>query len=55
MMLRHSGGMEDAAKDIENAVSKVLDMGYRTGDIMQPGMQEVGTEKMGDLISAEIK
>ena len=55
MMLRHSGGMEDAAKDIENAVSKVLDMDYRTGDIMQPGMQEVGTEKMGDLISAEIK
>ncbi|MFY9278079.1 MAG: 3-isopropylmalate dehydrogenase [Caldicoprobacterales bacterium] len=55
MMLRHSGGMEDAAKDIENAVSKVLDMGYRTGDIMQPGMKEIGTQQMGDLIAGQIK
>ena len=55
MMLRHSGGMEEAARDIENAISKVLDMGYRTGDIMQPGMKQVGTEKMGDLIAEEIK
>lgn len=54
MMLRHSGGMEEVAKDIENAISKVLDMGYRTGDIMQPGMQEVGTEEMGDLIASQI-
>ncbi len=54
MMLRYSGDMEEAARDIENAVSKVLEQGYRTGDIMQPGMKEIGTEKMGDLIAQAI-
>ena len=33
---------------------KVLDKGYRTGDIMQPGMTKIGTEQMGDLIASEI-
>ena len=51
MMLRYSLDMEDVAKEIEAAVSKVLDMGYRTGDIMQDGMTLVGTKKMGDLIA----
>ncbi|NLJ40491.1 MAG: 3-isopropylmalate dehydrogenase [Clostridiales bacterium] len=55
MMLRYSGGMEDAAQDIENAVSAVLDKGYRTGDIMEPNMKRIGTGEMGDLISGEIK
>ncbi|MBV7274835.1 3-isopropylmalate dehydrogenase [Clostridiaceae bacterium UIB06] len=54
MMLRYSFDMEDAAKDIENAVSKVMDKGYRTGDIMENGMEIVGTEEMGALIAAEI-
>ena len=54
MMLRYSFDMEAAAKDIENAVSKVMDKGYRTGDIMENGMEIVGTEEMGALIAAEI-
>jgi 3-isopropylmalate dehydrogenase len=54
MMLRYSFDMENAAEDIENAVSKILDKGYRTGDIFQSGMKMAGTEKMGDLIAAEI-
>lgn len=54
MMLRYSFDMEDAAKDIEDAVLKVLDKGYRGLDIMQPGMKVVGTEEMGNLISSEI-
>lgn len=54
MMLRYSFDMQDAANDIENAVSKVLDKGFRTGDIMQPGMTLVGTEEMGAKIVAEI-
>ncbi|MCY6372022.1 3-isopropylmalate dehydrogenase [Clostridium ganghwense] len=54
MMLRYSFDMEEAAKDIENAISKVLDKGYRTVDIMGDGMIEVGTEKMGELISEKI-
>ncbi len=54
MMLRYSLDMEAAASDIERAVSKVLDKGYRTADIMQEGMDLVGTERMGDLIAENI-
>jgi 3-isopropylmalate dehydrogenase len=54
MMLRHSFDMYDGAADIERAVSSVLDMGNRTGDIMEPGMKEVGTDRMGSLIAREI-
>lgn len=55
MMFRYSFNMEEAAKDIENAVSKVLDKGYRTSDIMEQEKISVGTEKMGDLITQEIQ
>jgi len=55
MMLRYSFDMEDAAKNIENAVSTVLDKKYRTIDIMAPGMKNVGTVEMSDLIAKEIK
>jgi 3-isopropylmalate dehydrogenase len=55
MMLRYSFDMEDAAKDIEDAVSRILDKGYRTQDIFKIGMILTGTEKMGDLIAEEIK
>lgn len=54
MMLRYSFNMEDAAKDIESATSRIMDKGYRTGDIMEKGMKIVGTEEMGDLIAEEI-
>jgi 3-isopropylmalate dehydrogenase (EC 1.1.1.85) len=54
MMLRYSLNMAEAAHDIERAVTKVLDQGYRTMDIMQPGMTVVGTEKMGDLIAGTV-
>ncbi|MFT5872077.1 MAG: 3-isopropylmalate dehydrogenase [Clostridium sp.] len=54
MMLRYSFNMEAAAKDVENAVSKVLDSEYRTIDIMQTGMKSVGTVEMSDLIAKEI-
>lgn len=50
MMLRYSFDMEDAALDIEAAVSKALDQDYRTGDIMQKGKKLVGTKEMGDVI-----
>lgn len=54
MMLRYSFDMDEAANDIENAISKVLDKGYRTADIMQDNMTKVGCEEIGDLISKEI-
>ncbi len=54
MMLRYSFDLSKEAEQIENAVKTVLHQGYRTADIYQDGMTLVGTEKMGDLIAAEI-
>jgi 3-isopropylmalate dehydrogenase len=54
MMFRYSFKMEEIAKAIEDSVYGVLDMGYRTIDIMQPGMNCCGTEKMGDYIASQI-
>jgi len=50
MMLRFSFDMAQEADAIEAAVSKVLDAGYRTGDIMAPNCQQVGCSEMGRLI-----
>ncbi len=50
MLLRYSFGLQAQADLVEKAVSVVLDAGYRTGDIMQPGMKKVGTRAMGDAI-----
>jgi 3-isopropylmalate dehydrogenase len=57
MMLRYSFDMTAEADAIENAVSKVLDQGYRTADIMPPETSEaftscikVGCKEMGSLI-----
>jgi 3-isopropylmalate dehydrogenase len=50
MCLRYSFAMKDEAARLEKAVDKVLADGYRTGDIMQPGMTKVGTTAMTDAI-----
>ena len=50
MMLRYSFAQSQAADAIEQAVSRVLDQGLRTGDIYSPGMTKVGTAAMGDAV-----
>ena len=50
MMLRYSLNEEKAAKAIEAAVSKVLDQGLRTADIMADGGQKVSTQAMGEAV-----
>lgn len=50
MMLRYTLNQLDMAVRIEMAVSKVLDHGLRTGDIMSAGMTQVGTSEMGDAV-----
>ena len=55
MMLRYSFDMVEEADCIENAVSAVLDEGYRTGDIFSPGCVKVGCEEMGRLIIEKMK
>ena len=49
MMLRIALNMPEAALDIENAVSKVLSEGYRTGDIFTEGTKKVGTNRPDNL------
>ncbi|MGE5630852.1 MAG: 3-isopropylmalate dehydrogenase [Caulobacteraceae bacterium] len=55
MMLKYGLNMESEADIIFKAVNNVLDDGYRTVDIMQPGMTAVGTEKMGSLVAESIR
>jgi len=54
MLLRYTLNLEKEAQTIENAVNKVLEEGYRTGDIMSPGKTLVGTSKMGELITERL-
>jgi len=54
MCLRYSFGLKRESDLVESAVSAVLDDGYRTGDIMQPGMRQVGTKAMGDAVLAAL-
>ena len=54
MMLRYSFDMDAEADAVEAAVSKVLEEGYRTVDIMSEGCTKVGTIQMGDLIAERI-
>ncbi len=54
MMLRYSFNEADAAQAIEDAVSKVLDQGYRTGDIYTDGDQLVSTSEMGEAVVAAL-
>lgn len=54
LLLRHSLGLEKEAAAIEAAVTRVLDEGYRTGDIWAEGCTRVGCAQMGDLVAARI-
>ena len=54
-MIRHSFDMEEHAKQIENAVRKVLAESYRTANIMQGGGKKVGTDAMGEAVIAAVR
>jgi 3-isopropylmalate dehydrogenase len=54
MMLRHSFEQGASADRIERAVEQVLDEGYRTGDIQEPGCKLVGCKQMGGLVRDKI-
>jgi 3-isopropylmalate dehydrogenase len=55
LMLRHSLDQMAAAEAIERAVEDVLNDGYRTADIQEPGGQIVGCRQMGGLVRAKIE
>ncbi|TRU09771.1 MAG: 3-isopropylmalate dehydrogenase [Microcystis sp. Msp_OC_L_20101000_S702] len=50
MMLKYGLNQPLAAVSLEKAVEKVLDLGYRTGDIFSEGMTLVGCQAMGQSI-----
>ncbi len=50
MLLRFSLDLQKEADAVEAAVEKVLEDGYRTGDIMSEGCKKAGCREMGDLI-----
>src|SRR5580698_1952640 len=57
LMLRHSFGLNEAAAAIENAMSKAIETGNRTGDIFSPSetnAKKIGTREMGDAIATEV-
>ena len=51
MMLDHSFGMTEAAKQIEQAVSDVLAKNIRTEDVADPQSTVIGTSEMGTHIA----
>jgi 3-isopropylmalate dehydrogenase len=55
MLLRFSLDLDQEADSIEAAVQKVLEDGFRTRDIMEEGLTQVGTREMGDLVVERIK
>ena len=51
LLLRYSLGCPEGADDIDRAVGKVIDGGYRTADIWtSENQQRVSTSEMGDLV-----
>ncbi|MEE1114010.1 MAG: 3-isopropylmalate dehydrogenase [Eubacterium sp.] len=54
MMLRYSLDLDNEADAVEEAVKKVLEDGYRTGDIWSEGTKKVGTDEMGSLVADRI-
>ncbi|KAB2338750.1 3-isopropylmalate dehydrogenase [Cytobacillus depressus] len=54
MMLRLSFNMNEEAEAIEQAVSQVLEAGYRTGDIMAFGKHQVSTTEMVEQVKATL-
>lgn len=58
MMLKYSFDMENESQTIENAVSEVLEEGFRTADIMpddSSGCKKVGCREMGGLIKDKLR
>lgn len=55
MLLRFSLNLDEEADSIERAVTRVLDLGYRTADLMEEGRTLVNTIEMGDRIIEQIE
>jgi 3-isopropylmalate dehydrogenase len=55
MLLRYSAGLPRWADDVEFAISKVLDDGYRTPDIHRDGSGKLcTTQQMGEHVASAL-
>ena len=54
MLLRYSLNDETRARQVENAVQKVLQQGIRTADIFEDGCTQVSCSQMGDAVLAAL-
>lgn len=54
LLLRYSLKLEKEAQTVEQAVQQVIDEGYRTPDLAEPGKKILGTNEMGDLVAQTI-
>lgn len=52
MMCRYGLSEPHVAEHLERAVTRVLDAGWRTGDIMAEGCTQVGCSEMGEKLSS---
>jgi len=51
MLLRHTVGLEQEARDVEDAIRQVLDAGHRTADLMRGKTKyKANTSEMGGLV-----
>jgi len=54
-MLRESFGLETESQWIEDAVDRVLEQGYRTVDIAEPGSRVVGGSEFTEKIRSQLQ
>ncbi|MEM1059919.1 MAG: 3-isopropylmalate dehydrogenase [Verrucomicrobiota bacterium] len=55
LMLRYSCSLPEAAADLERAVGRALEDGFRTADIYTEGTNRVGTHAMAEAITDRLK
>jgi len=54
LMLRFSFDLQKEAEDVESAIEKVLDNGYRTPDIVTENSKKIGTQEMAERLCSAI-
>lgn len=51
MMIEYSFNLTEVAMALDKAITRAIAEGYRTVDIMQPGMRQVRCSEMGDIVA----
>jgi 3-isopropylmalate dehydrogenase len=54
MLLRHSCGLEEEARAVEQAVTDVIEAGDRTADLVGPGAPHLTTREMAERVLARL-